>query len=463
MSNSDATHNWPPGPPGRFLVGNLPELAGNWLETLSRYADAFGDFVPLRLGPKRAVLLSHPSFVEDVLLTNNRAFIKSLALRNSRRIFGDGLVTSEGEPWLSQRRLLQPLMHHQHVGSYAQTMIEATQQLLARWRNGEARDLYADLSQLTLDIVARTLFGTGITHQEAADVGRCLAVALAGFDRRISGLQFLLPDTLPVPGHMAYLKAARCLDEIIYGIIERGRRHRGDSNNLLSVLLEARDSGGRRLTDRQIRDEVVSMIVAGHETTATTLVWVFVLLEQNPDIEERLVCEIERSLDGRPISGATRLPYVEWVVAETLRLYPTSWVIAREAITACSIGPYRVERGTVILMSQWVVHRDSRFFEDPLSFRPQRWANNLAKQLPRFAYFPFGGGPRVCIGNAFTALEMVLLLATIVRQFRVTLAADATVLPHPSATLRPSPPPHVVVSQRWQHARRAAELVQVAT
>src|SRR5262245_36966676 len=190
MSKSDTTHQWPPGPPGRFLVGNLPELSDNWLETLSRYATEFGDFVPLRLGPKRAALLSHPSLVEDVLITNNRSFIKSLALRNSRRIFGDGLVTSEGEPWLSQRRLLQPLMHHQHVATYAQTMVEATRQLLARWRDGEARDLYADLSQLTLEIVARTLFGTGITEQEAADVGRSLAIALAGFDRRIGGLQF---------------------------------------------------------------------------------------------------------------------------------------------------------------------------------------------------------------------------------------------------------------------------------
>src|SRR5215471_5650070 len=354
MSHSDSTEAWPRGPVGRFLVGNLPELSRDWLATLTRYADEFGDFVPLRLGPKRAVLLSHPSLIEDVLVTHNRAFIKSLALRNSRRIFGNGLVTSEGEPWLRQRRLLQPPMRPQHVGAYAQTMVEATQQLLARWRSGETRDLYADLSQLTLEIVARTLFGTGITEQEAIDVGRCLAVALAGFDRRISGLQFLLPDTLPAPGHMAYLRAAQRLDEIICNLVERARRQPDERDNLLSVLLESRDERGQRLTDRQIRDEVVSMIVAGHETTATTLVWTFVLLAQNPEVEDNLVREIERCLDGRAIADAIRLPYVEWVIAETLRLYPTSWVIAREASTACLIGPYLVERGTVILMSQWV-------------------------------------------------------------------------------------------------------------
>jgi cytochrome P450 len=431
-------------------MGNLPEISRDWLGTLTRYAREYGDFVPLRLGPKRTVLVSHPTYLEDVLIKHNRAFIKSLALRHSRRIFGDGLVTSEGDLWLSQRRIVQPSMHHRFVAKYAETMIDATRQMLSRWHDGQQLDLCAELSRLTLEIVTRTLFGAMITEREAIDIARLKTVILARFDRRISSLLFLIPDTLPFPGHLAYLRAARRLDDIVYRLIERARRDGGATDSLLAVLVRSQDATGHPMTDRQIRDEMVSLLVAGHETTALTLGWAFVLLAQHPDIEANLAREAARGLAGEPVSidCFNRLPYATSIVDETLRLYPTSWVIARESIANCEIGPFRIGPGTVVVMSQWIVHRDERFFDSPQSFRPERWADGLAKRLPRFAYFPFGGGPRACVGNAFARMETVLLLASITSEFVLSLVPGESVAPHASATLQLNPNPHMIVTRR---------------
>jgi cytochrome P450 len=451
------TTDWPAGPRGVFLLGNLPEISRDWLATLTRYAREYGDFVPLRLGPKRTVLVSHPSYLEDVLIKHNRAFIKSLALRHSRRIFGDGLVTSEGNLWLSQRRIVQPSMHHRYVAKYAETMIDATHQMLSRWHDGQQLDMSAELSRLTLEIVTRTLFGATITESEATDLARAKTVILTGFDRRISSLRFLIPDTLPFPGHFAYLCAARRLDYIVYRLIDRARAG-GATDSLLSVLLHSQDANGNPMTDQQIRDEMVSLLVAGHETTALTLGWAFVLLAEHPDIEANLARETAHGLNGEPVSidCFNRLPYTTSIVDETLRLYPTSWVIARESIANCEIGPFRIDPGTVVVMSQWIVHRDERFFDNPQSFRPQRWADGLAKRLPRFAYFPFGGGPRACVGNAFARMETVLLLAAITSEFQLSLAPGESVAPHASATLQLNPNPRMIVAQRRTGRQRGA-------
>jgi cytochrome P450 len=444
------TTDWPAGPRGAFLLGNLPEISRDWLGTLTRYAREYGDFVPLQLGPKRTVLVSHPSYLEDVLITHNRAFIKSLALRHSKRVFGDGLVTSEGDAWFSQRRTMQPTMHHRYVAAYAETMLDATRQMLSCWCDGQQVDLCAEFSRLTLEIVTRTLFGTTITEREAKDVARVKTVILAGFDCRISSLRFLIPDTLPFPGHFAYLHAAQQLDEIVYRLIERARRDGSPTDTLLSVLLRSQDANGRHMTDRQIRDQVVSLLVAGHETTALTLSWAFVLLAQHPEIEAKLAREAMCGLDGEPLSVDcfNRLSYAASIVDETLRLYPTSWVIARESIAKCRIGPFGIDPGTVVVMSQWVVHRDERFFDNAECFRPQRWTDGLAKRLPRFAYFPFGGGPRACIGDAFARMEMVLLLGTIISQVHLALVPGESVVPHASATLQLNPNPRMIVTRR---------------
>jgi cytochrome P450 len=417
-------------------MGNLPEISRDWLSTLTRYAREYGDFVPLRLGPKPAVLVSRPEYLEDVLVKHHRAFVKSLALRHSRRIFGDGLVTSEGASWLSHRRIIQPAMHHRHVATYAQTVLQATHEMLSNWRDGDELDLYAELSRLTLQIVTQTLFGASVDVQEAADIAHAISVALAGFDRRIRSLLFLVPDTLPIPGHLEYLRHAARLDKIVYRLIERARREGGGGDNILSTLVRYQADDGRCLSNRQIRDELVSLIVAGHETTALTLGWAFVLLAQHPRIEAHLHDQVDRFTGcGSLDCDVEQVYYADWIIAETLRLYPTSWVIARECIARSAIGPFGIDPGTVVVMSQWIVHRDRRVFDDPECFRPERWADGLVRRLPRFSYIPYGGGPRVCIGNAFAQMQMVLVLATISRAFQLSLVPGQTIVPRPSATL----------------------------
>jgi cytochrome P450 len=430
-------------------MGNLPEISRDWLGTLSRYAREYGDFVPLRLGPKTAVLVSDPGYVEQALVSQHRSFIKSLALRNSRRIFGDGLVTSEGAAWLSHRRIVQPALHHQYIATYAQTMLQTTREVLSGWRDGGELELHAELSRLTLQIVTRTLFGASISGAEASDIACAIDVALAGFDRRIRTPLFLLPDTLPVPGHLEYLRQARRLDEIVYRLIERVRRESPTGDTVLSTLLRYRGADGQPLTDRQVRDEVVSLIVAGHETTALTLSWAFVLLAGHPEVEARLQSEVDQLEGGLTAEmHVDQLQYTDWVLAETLRLYPTSWVIAREAVAPCKIGPFRIRPGTAVVVCQWIIHRDPRLYDAPGCFRPERWSGRLARRLPRFGYMPFGGGPRVCIGNAFARMEMLLLAALISRQFQLSLLPGQTIAPRPSATLGFTTSPRVIVRRR---------------
>jgi cytochrome P450 len=428
----------PRGPKGHFLLGQLPELRRDWLGCLERYAREYGDFVPLRLGPKRAVLLAHPALIEDVLIARQRDFIKSPAVRNGRRLLGNGLLTSEGEFWRRQRRLAQPAFHKQRIAAYGEVMVAHTQAMLDEWRDGEVRDVHAEMMRLTLSIVAKTLFDSDVAG-DAADVGRALEVVLERFNTRINTLLFLLPDTIPTPGNLAFLRAARRLDRVIYGMVAARRASGEDRGDLLSMLLHARDEDGSRMTDKQVRDEAMTLLLAGHETTAIALSWTWYLLARHPAVEAKLLAELGAALGGRAptVADLPRLGYAEAVVTEAMRLYPPAWAIARESLRECRIGPHRLPAGTVAVMSQWVLHRDGRYFDRPEEFDPDRWSGGLARRLPKFAYFPFGGGPRLCIGNNFAMLEAVLLLATIAQQFRLTLQPGHPVTPWPSATLRP--------------------------
>jgi cytochrome P450 len=429
----------PAGPRGHFLLGHLVELGRDPLGALQRYAREYGDFVPLRFGPKRAVLLNHPDYVEQVLATHSRYFIKSPALRNSRRLIGHGLLASEGELWRRQRRLIQPAFHRPQLAAYSEIMVACTEQLLATWRDGEVRDVHQEMMRLTLQIVARALFGADVTD-EAAVVDEALRVALERFGTRLSSLAFLLPDTLPTPDNWGFLRAARRLDAIVYRIIAARRASGVDRGDLLSILLRARDEAdGGGMTDKQLHDEVMTLLLAGHETTAIALSWTWYLLAQHPAVEAKLLAELQAVLGGRAptVEDLPQLPYTEWVLWEALRLYPPAWALAREAVQDCEIGGYPVPAGTIVVMSQWLLHRDPRYFDEPERFLPERWADGLAKRLPRYAYFPFGGGPRLCIGAGFASLEAALVLATVLPRFRLTLVPEHPIALWPSATLRP--------------------------
>jgi cytochrome P450 len=397
-----------------------------------------GDIVDLRFPSLKTVLCSHPSDIEDVLVTRNKLFIKDVFVRDLRRVVGEGLLTSEGDFWRRQRRLEQPAFHRERLQSYAAQMVASGERSALALHAGEVLDLHEHLMHLTLDVVTRTLFSSDV-GSGAASVG---AAVDAIMDHYANPLVQLVSSyhRLPLPGNRRFREAKRRLDAIIYPIIAQRRADGGeDRGDLLSMLLTAQDQDGTRMTDLQLRDEVMTLFLAGHETTANALAWTFFLLSNSPEVDARLGDEIRTVLGGRApgLADIPRLAYVEHVVTESMRLYPPAWAIAREAIEPLDLRGFHIAKGTQVWISQWVAHRDSRFFDDPDVFRPERWADGLAKRLPKFAYFPFGGGPRFCIGNAFAMMEATLLLATLAQRFRFEVAPGARVVPYPSITLRP--------------------------
>jgi cytochrome P450 len=431
------TATLPPGPKGRFFGGNLQELRRDPLALYGRCAHEFGDFSTMRFGLRRVYLINHPDLVESVLVTNARNFIKHYGLKMNRLLLGDGLLTNEGDSWLRQRRLIQPLFNRDRLAGYGTVMVELAEKLAASWRDGETRNLHADMTRLTLEIIARALFGTGLTDK-ASEIKAVLETVGKSFNRRLASF-FVLPESVPTPANLHMRRAVRRLDEILYDLIRR-RREAGGENDLLSILLQARHEDGGRMTDRQLRDEAMTLFLAGHDTTALTLSWGWYLLAQNPDVYDALQAEVCGALAGRSPMPADlpRLPYTERVVLEIMRLYPPAYMLGRQAVAACELGGYHLPAKATVLMSQWLLHRDARWFDEPERFHPDRWAGGLAKRLPKFAYFPFGGGPRQCIGNSFAMMEAVLVLATLAQRCRFALVPGAPIHPMPGLTLKPS-------------------------
>jgi cytochrome P450 len=433
-----ATATLPPGPKSRSPLGHGAEFIRDTVGFLRTCAREYGDIVTFRTGPQRTFLLNHPDYIEDVLVTRNHEFIKPFALRRMNLFLGNGLLSSDGEAWRRQRRLTQPAFHRDRVAAYADTMVAIAQRRLAGWADGQLRDVHEEMMQITYEIVGKTLFDAEVGDR-AADVRDALAVTLEHYQKLVSSFWILLPDAIPTPANLQLRKALEHLDSAIYGVIAERRASGADHGDLLSMLLQARDEDGSRLSSRQVRDEVMTLMFAGHDTTALTLTWCWYLLAQHADVEAELDAELAGVLSGRAptVDDVQHLHYTGMVVSEVLRLYPPAWGIAREAVENGEIGGYRVPKGSIILMSQAVMHRDARYFEDPDSFKPERWANGLAKQLPKYAYFPFGGGQRLCIGYAFALMEATLLIGTIAQRYRFTLAADQRVEPHAALTLRP--------------------------
>ncbi len=440
----------PPGPKGHWLTGNLREFRQDRLGFLTGCARTYGDVVAIRLGPARIWVLNHPDLVEEVLVHKNRQFIKHFALRSARPSLGEGLLTSEGEFWRRQRRLAQPAFHRDRIASYGQVMVDYAERSIRSWADGQRRDAQADMMRLTLEIVVKTLFDADITRESAGLAG-AMETVMQSFTDRVNRL-IRFPVWLPVPSNVRFRGALRSVEAILYEIIAERRRSGEDRGDLLSMLLHAQDveGDGGGMTDRQLRDEVVTLFMAGHETTANTLAWVWYLLSAHPQVEARLHAELDDVLGGRAptVDDLSRLTYTDWVVTETLRLMPTVWLLGREAIEPTEVGGYLVPKGHTLWMSQWVLHRDARHFESPEEFLPERWADGLARRLPRYAYFPFGGGPRICIGNHFAQMEAVLLLATIARRFRPLVPPGTTIKPIATMTLRPDGGVPVVLEER---------------
>jgi len=396
----------------------------------------YGDIVTMRYYNFRVFFVSHPDYIEQVLVTDNRKFIKGRILRKNRQLFGNGLLTSEGDFWLRQRRLAQPAFHRARIASYADTMVKFASRIASEWSSGEERDIHAEMMRLTLSIVAKTLFDADV-DREAQRVGRALeAIMHLNSDFR---KLLITPTWLPTPRKIRATFATAKLNRIIYRFIDERRATATDKGDLLSMLLAARDDDGSRMTNRQLRDESITIFLAGHETTANALSWTWMLLSQNPQVEATLHEELDRVLAGRAptVGDLPDLRYTGHVVTESMRLYPPAWGMARIAIEDAEIAGYPIPKGCGVSLAQSVVHRDPRWFEAPLEFRPERWEGDLLKRITRFAYFPFGGGPRQCIGNNFAVMEATLLLATLAQQFRISLIPGREIIPAASITLRP--------------------------
>ena len=427
----------PPGPRGHLLLGSLPEFAGDILGFLTRSIREHGDLVYVRLPRYDVYLVQRPEDVETMLLSDRAKYVKHRFFwRHVTAIFGNGLLTSEGEFWLRQRRLAAPGFHPERIAAYGAVFASFADRHASLWRAGETRDLHRDFMRLTMEIVAKTLFDSEVAT-EVDEIGR-------SFDRIIREIAkrfrrpFKIPDALPTPGNLRYRRGIAMLDRIVARILAERRDSPGDRGDLLSMLLAARDDDGRPMSEKQLRDEVITLFLAGHETTAIGLSWMLMLLARNPRAEARLAAEIREVAGDRlpAVADLPRLRYADACVREALRLYPPAYAVGRETIANTTLSGYPIPAGATLFFSPWTLHRDPRWFPEPEAFLPERWLDGSAARVPKYGYLPFGGGPRICIGERFATMEMILILATLVRRFRFQMVGpDPT--PFPSITLRP--------------------------
>lgn len=438
----------PPGPKGSLIMGVMREFNRDTLGFVTRCKD-YGDVVHTRFLYVHAYFLYNPSDIESLLTTNAKSFRKAQSLRSPffYRLVGNGLVTSEGDFWRRQRRLAQPAFHRQRISSYGEVMVEYTKRAISAWQNGEKRDLARDMTRLTLEIVVKTLFNADVS-KDADYIGTILSSLVKPFASQAT-LKWILDNRLPTPGHRRYFRAVSEIDRIVFRIISERRASGYDEGDLLSMLLQAQDDDGSQMSDSQLRDEVMTLFLAGHETTALALSWSWYLLATHPDVEQKFHAELDEVLGGRSpdVADMPRLSYTEMIAKEAMRLYPPAYAVGREAVEETEIGGYRVPKGTQLFAFQWVTQRDPRYFDEPEAFKPERWAG-AGEQIQKYSYFPFGGGPRQCIGNYFAMMEIVLLLATIGQRFRFSLDPEHRVEVLPVLSLRPKNGINVFVEAR---------------
>lgn len=406
-------------------------------------AGEHGDVVRIRFGRFEVYLLSHPDLIRDVLVTRSRLFVKGQGLQRAKRLLGEGLLTSEGEFHHRQRRLLQPVLLKSRIQMYARAMGTWAEQTSARWQDGQSVDMAREMGRLTLAVVGGTLFSADVEGQ-AHELGAALDTSINLFNSLSSPLAPLF-ERLPFGPARTFRLARARLDATILGLIEERRAALAsgheDSKDLLALLLGARYEDGSAMDDAQLRDEAMTIFLAGHETTANALAWTWYLLAQHEEIAVRVRAEAQQVLAGRAAAyeDVEKLSYTRQVIAESMRLYPPAWIVGRRALTDYEFehngSRYVVPEGSTVVASQWIMHRDPRFWARPEEFWPERWSQDEAR-LNR-AYFPFGGGPRQCIGEGFAWMEAVLLFAGLAQHWSARLADGSTVRVQPRITLRP--------------------------
>jgi cytochrome P450 len=440
----------PPGPRGLPLIGVARSFARDPLAFLSGTAEQYGDIANFRLGRLDVFFIRHPDYVREVLITQRASFTMTALRAKINAVVGEGLFTSRGELHARQQRLMLPVFRKSRIEAYAGQMAELSRRTRDQWQPGANVDIADEMMKLTMLIAAQALFEQDIGDDTEA-VSHNIDIVLEFFTRLSSPLlKFSL--ALPLPSSLRFKRAVRELDAVIYRMIERRRGTASAGRDLLSLLMQARDDQTNvHMTDRQLRDEVLTLLIAGHETTANVLSWIFYLLAQRPDADRRMHEEAKQVLGGRTGFGAAdldRLAYTRQVMQEGLRLYPPGWFVGRQARADVKLGGYTVPKGAIVMLSQYVTHRDARFFAEPDAFKPERWQDGLEDRLPRGSYFPFSAGERHCIGEGFAWQEALLILATLVERWRFELVPDQGIKPRPSVTLRPDRPIRMIVRAR---------------
>ena len=411
----------------------------------------YGDIVHLRFFKLHIFAIAHPDGIKHALQDNHRNYTKSFDYQILARLLGNGLVTSEGELWLRQRRLMQPMFHKQRIAAFGSMMAECAGAMVERWdaraKTGEAFDVMAEMMRLTLQIVGRALLTMDLTTH-ADRIGRDMTIANERFAEFDIGM---FAPWLPTPANLRFNRAVRELRSLVLDIISKRRAEGRDYGDLLSMLLAVRDEeSGEGMNNEQLRDEVLTLILAGHETTATALSWIWYLLSQHPQVEAKLHAELDEVLGGRAptMADLAHLTYTGMVVDEAMRIFPPVWAVGRAAIDDDEIMGYRIPKGSNLMLSQYYAHRHPQFWDNPERFDPERFAPERAGGRPRYAFFPFGGGPRMCIGNIFALTEAQLILASVAQRYRLHLAPRHKVEPLPLVTLRPRHGVKVILERR---------------
>jgi cytochrome P450 len=452
-------NKFPPGPTYKMPGKLLRQFIHDPINTLSNISREFGDISYFKLGHEHVYLINNPDYIEKVLIYDHHNFKKGKRLQTAKAVLGEGLVTSEGDLHKRQRRLIQPIFHPKQIMSYINTMTDFASRIRDRWKDGDTVDVSEEMMRLTLGIICKSVLNYDV-ESEAQEVGKALTTVRKYSKRLQSPIGHVL-DKIPVlPAVKGAREAKKQLDSLIYQLIADRRRWEGDSDNskshdqdLLSRLMQAQDlvspnnNNQEKMSDKQVRDEVMTIFIAGHETTANALTWTFYLLSQNQDVERKLHDEINSVLGdssdnsvGNRIPSANDIPklqYTEKVLRESMRLYPPVWTIGRYVENDYYVGEYTIPAGSSILMSQYVMHHNPKYYEEPEQFNPDRWTEQFKTHLPRFSYFPFGGGIRGCIGEPFAWIEGVIIIATIAQKWTMRLLPSQRIKLDPAITLRP--------------------------
>lgn len=451
MVNQHKNYKQPAGAAKFPFVGNMPEFVRDPIKFVTRLQQDYGDVAAFSLMGKKSVLISNPEDVDRVLLETGKRYNngKQNGSSTMQLILGNGLVTSEGDFWKRQRKLVAPSFHHQSIKKYTDQIVAYTQDLAQTWQSGDVRDIHQEMMLLTQRIIMKVLFDADVrdTADQASEAFNIMMQAMGAEQK---GLEAFLPDFIPTAKRVQLKEAVAYINESLTDMVEKRRGEDTAKHDLLTMLMEARDDQGQPMSTEQLLDEIRTLYLAGHETTASTLTWTWYMLSQNPDVYTKLEAEIEQVLGGHAPTAedVQQLAYCDAVIKETLRCYPVAWITLRVPWEDVEIGGYHIAKGTSVFLSPWVVHHDPRWYAEPDTFSPERWLKDKAEQPPRKAYLPFGGGPRICIGNGFAMMESVLILATLIQEHHISILPQQSVEIELSGTLRPKMGLQAAITQR---------------